>query len=54
VNDYEKIVNEYSEKVVSDAEKERLKEERYQNRFNYYNSIIATLALILSIIALLK
>lgn len=30
-----------------------VKKERYQNRFNYYNSVVATLALILSIIGII-
>ena len=51
--DYEKFAIEYSEKVISDAEKERRKEDRYQNRFNYYNCAISTIALILSIIAII-
>lgn len=50
--DYEKFASEYSDKVVADAEKERLKRERHQNRFNYYNSIIATLAFVLSVISI--
>lgn len=54
MDDYQKFTTEYSDHVVSDAEKERIKKERHQNRFNYYNSIVATLALILSIIALFK
>lgn len=54
MNDYQKFAVEYSNQVVADAEKKRIKKERHQNRFNYYNSMIATLALILSIIALLK
>ena len=51
--DYEKFAIEYSEKVISDAEKERRKEDRYQNRFNYYNCAISTIALMLSIIAII-
>lgn len=54
MNDYEKIIIDQSARAVSEAEKERIKKERHQNRFNYYNSTIATIALILSIIALLK
>jgi hypothetical protein len=52
MDEYEKSGIEYSDQVVSNAEMERLKKERHQNRFNYYNCIIATLALIISIIAL--
>ena len=52
-SDYEKFSDEYSSKVVSDAEKDRRKKERHQDRFNYYNSTIATLALILSIIGII-
>lgn len=50
--DYEKFAIDYSEKVIVNAEKERCKKERYQNRFNYYNCAISTIALILSIIAI--
>lgn len=52
MTDYEKFASEYSDKVVADAEKEHLKIERHQNRFNYYNSIIATLAFVLSVISI--
>ena len=54
MDNYQKLSTEHSKNVVSDAEKERRRKERHQDRFNYYNSIIATLALILSIIALFK
>lgn len=53
MDDYQKFVTEYDNNIVSDAEKERIKNERHQNRFNYYNSIVATLALILSIIGII-
>ena len=53
MDDYQKFVTEYDNDVVSDAEKERIKNERHQNRFNYYNSVVATLALILSIIGII-
>lgn len=45
---------ELSESAVSEAEEKRKHDDRHQNRFNYYNAVIATLALILSIIALIK
>lgn len=54
MDDYGKLFTDISDQNVENAEIERRKKERYQNRFNYYNSIIATLALILSIIALVK
>ena len=53
MDDYQKFVTEYDNNVVSDVEKERIKNERHQNRFNYYNSVVATLALILSIIGII-
>lgn len=53
MDDYQKFVTEYNNDVVSDVEKERIKNERHQNRFNYYNSVVATLALILSIIGII-
>lgn len=51
--DYSKFAKDYSDNVVDNAEKERIKKERFQNRFNYYNSVVATLALILSIISII-
>ncbi len=53
MDDYKKLFTDISNQNVKSAEIERRKKERYQNRFNYYNSIIATLALILSIISIL-
>lgn len=53
MDDYQKCVTEYSDRVVSDAEKERIKKERHQNRFNYFNCVISVLALILSIIGII-
>ncbi len=53
MDDFLKLISKISEENLKVAEKKRCKEERYQNRFNYYNSIIATIALILSIISLL-
>lgn len=53
MDDYENFSIEYSNNVVDDAEKERVKKERHQNRFNYYNCITSTLALILSIISII-
>lgn len=46
--DYFKFAKDYSDNVVDNAEKERI-----QNRFNYYNCIISTIALILSIISII-
>ncbi len=54
MDEYTKLATEYSTKVLADAEKERRKEDHFQNRFNYYSCIISTLAFILSIIALFK
>lgn len=54
MDDCKKLFTEISDQNVKNALIELKKRERHQNRFNYYNSIIATLALILSIIALLK
>ena len=51
--DYFKFAKDYSDNVVDNAEKERIKKERFQNRFNYYNYIISTIALILSIISII-
>lgn len=51
--DYSKFAKDYSNNVVDNAEKERIKKERFQNRFNYYNSVVATLALIFSIISII-
>lgn len=53
MDNYQKFSFEHSDAVVSDAEKERRKKERHQDRFNYYNCIVATLALIISIIAII-
>ena len=50
MDDYENLYKDVSNQNVDTAELERRKKERYQNRFNYYNSVVATLALILSII----
>lgn len=51
---YQKNAIEYSSDVVDSAERKRKHDQRYQDRFNYYNAVVATLALIISIIALLK
>lgn len=53
MDDYEILYKDVSNQNVDTAELERRKEERYQNRFNYYNSVVATLALILSIIGII-
>ena len=52
MDDYENLYKDVSNQNV-DTELERRKKERYQNRFNYYNSVVATLALILSIIGII-
>lgn len=33
--DYSKFAKDYSDNVVDNAEKERIKKERFQNRFNF-------------------
>ena len=53
MNDYQKLFNDISNQNIKAAELERSKKDRYQNRFNYYNSVVATLALILSIIGII-
>ena len=53
MDDYENLYKDVSNQNVDTAELERRKEERYQNRVNYYNSVVATLALILSIIGII-
>lgn len=53
MNDYQKFATDYSNKVISDAEKEQIKNERHQNRFNYFNCVVSVLALILSIIGII-
>ena len=53
MDDYDNLYKDVSNQNVDTAELERRKKERYQNRFNYYNSVVATLALILSIIGII-
>lgn len=53
MNDYPKLYRDVSNQNIDATELERRKKDRHQNRFNYYNSIVATLALILSIISLI-
>lgn len=53
MDDYQKLFNDISNQNIKAAELERRKKDRYQNRFNYYNSVVATLALILSIIGII-
>ena len=53
MDDYENLYKDVSNQNVDTAELERRKKERYQNRFNYYNSVVATLAVILSIIGII-
>ena len=53
MNDYQKLFNDISNQNIKAAELERRKKDRYQNRFNYYNSVVATLDLILSIIGII-
>ena len=52
MGDYANLYKDVSNQNVDTAELERRKKERYQNRFNYYNSVVATRALILSIIGI--
>lgn len=52
--DYEKDAISRSNKTVDDSVLRKKRSQRYQDRFNYYNAVVATLALIISIIALLK
>ncbi len=54
MSNYEKLFMDISNQNIKNALIEQKKRERHQDRFNYYNSTIATIALILSIIALLK
>lgn len=49
----QKFFTKLSNENVDSVEKKRIEDDRYQNRFNYYNSIVATLALILSIIGII-
>lgn len=53
MDDYQKLFNDISNQNIKAAELECRKKDRYQNRFNYYNSVVATLALILSIIGII-
>lgn len=53
MDDYEKLYSDVSSQNIETAELEYRKKDRYQNRFNYYNSVVATLALILSIIGII-
>ena len=40
---YQKLATETSSDHVDYVEAKRIKDERHQNRFNYYNAAIATL-----------
>lgn len=53
MDDYQKLFNDISNQNIKAAELERRKKDRCQNRFNYYNSVVATIALILSIIGII-
>jgi len=53
MDDYQKFALEYSDRVVAAAEKEQVKKEHHENRFNYFNCVISVLALILSIISII-
>lgn len=53
MDNYPKLYSDISNQNIDSTELERRKKERHQNRFNYYNCIIATLALILSIIGII-
>ena len=54
MNEYEKFSVDHSNDLVDSISRKRKHDQRYQDRFNYYNAVIATLALILSIVALFK
>ena len=53
MDNYQKLFNDISDQHIEAVELERRKKDHYQNRFNYYNSVAATLALILSIIGII-
>lgn len=53
MDDYKKLFMDISDQNIKNALIEQKKRERHQNRFNYYNSTIATLAFILSVIAII-
>lgn len=52
MDDVEKLVTDISRKNVTAAEKEEKRKDWHENRFNYINTAIAVLALILSIISI--
>lgn len=52
MNDYEKLVTDISRKNVTAAQKEEKRKDWHENRFNYINTVISVLALILSIISI--
>ena len=51
MNDFEKLVTDISRKSIAAAEKDEKRKDWHENRFNYINTAIAVLALILSIIS---
>lgn len=53
MRDVQKFFTELSDKNVDSAERERIKDERHQNRFNYFNCVTSILALVLSIISII-
>lgn len=52
--EYEKLFMEISDQNVKKALIEQKKRERHQDRFNYFNSILSIVAIIISLIALFK
>lgn len=48
-----KFFYDLSVKFLDASEKAKKFSERHQNRFNYYNSFVSTLALIISIVSLI-
>lgn len=53
MDNYQKLFTEINDQNVKNTLIEQKKRERHQNRFNYYNSTIATLAFILSVISII-
>ena len=52
MNDFEKLIMDISKKNVADTQKEEKRNDLHENRFNYINTLISFLALILSIISI--
>lgn len=53
MNDYEKLVLDISNKNIAAAQKDEKRNDFHENRFNYINTVISILALILSIISIM-